>query len=98
MNNTTDTNEQLASSALFGDWLPIETAPANQDVLLFCPNRHFTNPARIELGKASHGCHDKHGNEVRGTWSLHAWATHWMPLPDLPPNAEVCHGANNQES
>lgn len=57
-------------------WQPIETAPADADVLLFCPRRHETNPARIELRQA---------RNTRGG-SHHAWATHWMPLP-TPPGA-----------
>lgn len=56
-----------------GDWLPIDSAPIGDDLLLYCPHRHQTNPERIEVGYAANG---------RG--SYHAWATHWMPLP-LPP-------------
>lgn len=59
-------------------WLPIETAPSDTTVLLFCPTRHFTNVQRVEVGvaHASNGSH-------------HAWATHWMPLPDGPPHEEI---------
>ena len=57
-------------------WQPIETAPVGKDVLLYCPERGLTNEERIELGWADSG---------RG--SHHAWATHWMPLPEPPSTA-----------
>lgn len=55
-------------------WRPIETAPADTDVLLYCPDRHYTNPERVELGQAK--------NTKGG--SAHSWATHWMPVPSAP--------------
>ncbi len=60
------------------DWKPIDTAPVDVSVLLFCPERHFTNPQRIEVGVA----HTSNGTH-------HAWATHWAPLPDGPSQEEV---------
>ena len=48
---------------------PIDTAPEGENVLLYCPERHFTNPERWELGIAY------------GNGSAHAWATGWLPLP-----------------
>lgn len=75
-------------------WQPIETAPSNVDVLLFCPDRGCdSNRARIELGCASHGWR----NEAANNMSYHAWATHWMPLPAQPgaqtddPNIAALH-------
>lgn len=65
-------------------WQPIETAPVGKDVLLYCPARGLTNEERIELGWADSG---------RG--SHHAWATHWMPLPDGPSAA--AHRAGERE-
>jgi hypothetical protein len=63
------------------EWQPIETAPSNIEVLLFCPDRGCaSNRARIELGFASHGWVSKFTNNM----SYHAWATHWMPLPPFP--------------
>lgn len=62
-------------------WQPIETAPRNVAVLLFCPDRGCeSNPARIELDYASSGW----ANEVCNNVSFHSWATHWMPLPEPP--------------
>lgn len=54
-------------------WRPIETAPIDEDVLLYCPERGVANRERIELGTA----HTSRG-------SHHSWATHWMPLPKPP--------------
>ncbi len=61
-------------------WQPIETAPHGVDVLLYCPERGITNHERIELGTASSGWR----TDRASTMSWHSWATHWMPLPDLP--------------
>jgi len=60
------------------DWQSIETAPVDCEVLLFCPERHFSNKRRIEVGAArtSAGSH-------------HAWATHWMPMPDGPTDEQI---------
>jgi len=59
-------------------WQPIETAPPDRDVLLYCPTLAPTNLERIELGFAVN---------TRGG-SSHAWATHWMPLPSPPQTKE----------
>lgn len=60
------------------DWQPIDTAPIDVDVLLFCPWRHETNLRRFEVGCA----HTSNGTH-------HAWATHWAPLPDGPSDEDV---------
>jgi hypothetical protein len=66
-------------------WQPIDTAPHNEQVLLYCPDLGVeTNRARIELGYASRG----YRNAVRSTMSYHSWATHWMPLP-VPPISQT---------
>lgn len=59
-------------------WNPIETAPADEPLLLFCPQRDVSNLQRIEVGAArtSSGSH-------------HAWATHWAPLPAAPDPIEI---------
>lgn len=55
-------------------WRPIESAPADVPLLLYCPQRHKTNPERVEATVYKN---------TRGG-SCHAWATHWMPLPAAP--------------
>lgn len=62
------------------EWKPISTAPHNEQVLLYCPERGVTNHERIELDYASHGRRVGSTSSV----SAHSWATHWQPLP-LPP-------------
>lgn len=61
-------------------WQPIETAPENVLVLLYCPERGVANQERIEVGYASHGS----TNAISSNMSYHAWATHWTSLPEPP--------------
>ena len=74
-----------ADPAPVGDeWQPIETAPHETPVLLYCPDRGCpSNRERIELGCYSTGERVGHTS----TMSYHSWATHWMPLPP-PPSGE----------
>ena len=55
-------------------WQTIETAPADVPLLLYCPDRGPANEERFE-------CRE-YRNTRGGT--QHAWATHWMPLPEAP--------------
>lgn len=73
-------------------WRPIAEAPHGVEVLLYCPDRGIANKARVELGYASHGSRDGAASSV----SYHAWATHWMPLPDAP--AEPASAESGPES
>lgn len=59
-------------------WKPIDTAPVDIQVLLFCPSRDVTNRERIEVAAA----HTSGG-------SHHAWATHWAYLPNGPDQSEI---------
>lgn len=66
-------------------WRPIETAPHNKEVLLYCPDLGCpTNKERIELGYASHGWKNERVSNI----SRHSWATHWQPLPQ-PPQGDL---------
>lgn len=51
-----------------------DIAPRDVDLLLYCPNIHVSNPERVEVGL--------YKSIKSGT--MHAWATHFMPLPDAP--------------
>lgn len=61
-------------------WQGIDTAPADKELLLYCPQRHESNPERIEVGFAS-----------TSSGSHHAWATHWAYLPNGPDPDEIAH-------
>lgn len=84
------------------DWLGIESAPKDREVLLFIPRGVHS---RIEVGKWDD---DRFAKKPRPyfQWS-HLWGvveqrkcppTHWMPLPPMPnevahPRREVEGGA-----
>lgn len=69
------------------EWQPIETAPSDTPLLLFCPNRHFANPERIEV--AVYACSRAGTN--------HAWATHWAPIPPGPDPDEIARILRDEE-
>jgi hypothetical protein len=69
---------RAAGWAVVPGWQPIETAPKDTALLLFCPDIGIANQERIELDQAV----STFGRE-RG-WSRHAWAAAWMPLPAAP--------------
>ena len=75
-----ETIRQLEDTVEGQGWQPIETAPVNEDVLLYSPHLCASNKERIELGHAA-------SRWGAGRMSKHAWATHWMPLPKLPDEA-----------
>lgn len=62
------------------EWLPVETAPHGEDVLLYCPAYGFASPACVEVGPYSSGWR----RDGYSTMSYHARATHWRPLPPPP--------------
>jgi hypothetical protein len=80
----------LHAACSAADWQPIETAPENTTLMLYCPYRHESNYERFEVGIASGGRYYEDGTRAQGTWSHHAWATHWAKLPS-PPNDKVSH-------
>jgi len=55
-------------------WRTIDSAPADCDILLYCPALCASNEERIEVGY--------YKNTKGGT--MHSWATHWQPLPAPP--------------
>jgi hypothetical protein len=76
MSNTTDDNEQLASSALFGDWLPIETAPKDGTEVMGWSKRHGFHIGTVTPYKKPE-MPKRHGGWFQ--------PSHWTPLPS-PPN------------
>ncbi len=79
-------------------WQPIETAPRDgTDVLvLLHPEIAERTGYKVEI------CHYEKRPLLGETWTAQndgfstevAGATHWMPLPPLPDNAELCGGTS----
>jgi hypothetical protein len=61
------------------EWQPIETAPHGVDVLLFTP----AIPGTISRDQPVYEVRP-HSFGRPGSRSCHAFATHWMPLPESP--------------
>lgn len=74
-----EARSEAVPAAKFGEWQPIETAPHETDVVLFTPATKYAR-AMMEVAFASGGW-SRNGISTR--WQ-HAWATHWMPLPEPP--------------
>jgi hypothetical protein len=73
------------------EWQPIETAPKNRDVLLFCPRRGIVcgewNTDRYAKNPRPYWSNDR--ERMFGTRETRDdQPTHWQPLP-LPPNIEI---------
>jgi hypothetical protein len=65
-------------------WQPIETAPHETAVLLYCPPS-YPSAVCMEVAYASSGREwPAPGGGRYSTKSWHPYATHWMPLPDVP--------------
>ena len=73
--------EDTAGAQMVPNWLPIETAPLDEDILLAWFETWPAPAWKIESGWAGrkNSCL---GNASNG-W-LHGYATHWMPLPAPP--------------
>lgn len=86
--NTTRDNEQLASSALFGTWLPIKEAPRDGTEILGWSKRHGVHVGPLVDYK-------KPEMQLRlGGWFQ---PSHWMPIPSLP-NAQGQTTPNGPEA
>jgi len=78
-----DVLAEIDAEIAAGGWRPIESAPHEVDVLLYCPPAG-QSPACMEAGPASTGWR----NEVASNMSFHGRATHWQPLPAPPKGDE----------
>lgn len=70
-------------------WRPIETAPDDQEVLLGWTE--WDGAWKAEVGMASWGWRTDRVSNV----SRHGRATHWMPLPAPPADAQRTKGDGN---
>ncbi|OZI21756.1 hypothetical protein CAL18_12595 [Bordetella genomosp. 7] len=76
-------NEALRAELQARQWMPIETAPHDQEVLLGWYERD--GAWKAEVGMASWGWRTTRVNNI----SLHGRATHWQTLPPAPPQGET---------
>ena len=77
------------------EWQPIETAPKNADILLYCPRRGVVcgrwSDERYATKPKPYWTHDRERLfGVRET--REDQPTHWMPLPEAP-NVELTGAA-----
>lgn len=80
--STTESSEKVTVPA---EWRPIESAPHEELVLLFC---RTGDDCWQEVGQASHGRRVRMPDGcVYSSISYHGYATHWMPLPLAPDSS-----------
>jgi hypothetical protein len=72
-------------------WLPIQTAPNGQRVLLFCPHDGIFQGERRDATEhwlvywnAHFSAFDRYEDDI-----INSTATHWMPLPEPPKGADA---------
>ena len=68
-------------------WQPIETAPKDKDVLLYCPMRGAVrgrwNDCKYATNPKPYWTHDR--ERLHGVINTrNDQPTHWMPLPERP--------------
>lgn len=68
------------------EWQPIETAPDDREILLFCGGKVTTGSWDLDIYRKNP---KPHWRTIRGTvygklWEKDNQPTHWMPLPDPP--------------
>ena len=68
-------------------WQPIETAPKDKDILLFCPRlgvvRGCWNDCKYHKNSKPYWTNDR--ADIFGVrYTKSDQPTHWMPLPDAP--------------
>lgn len=76
-------NDALRAELQARQWMPIETAPHDQEVLLGWAD--WDGVWITEVGMASWGWRTARVNNI----SLHGRATHWQTLPPAPPQGET---------
>ena len=79
--------ERLSSSEVTEEWLPIESAPLETRIMLWCPEVQRKNEGqRFNFGSVvelSGGERKVYGDGMNGDWLF----THWRPLPEPPRSA-----------
>lgn len=87
---STATNPPVASDALFGVWMPIETAPKDgRHILLYRPDIQFVG----YYGGPNSGWRIN-APDLPAVWPL---PTHWMPEPP-PPNPQISRDGGTEQT
>lgn len=68
------------------EWQPIETAPKDQDVLLFDGEKQFVGRMTLKVG---HQFAPVEKFENWHVWEYWPKPTYWMPLPSTPKPRSV---------
>ena len=71
---------------MMDEWQPIETAPFEERVFVWCADIRHGKPLGIVFGRVvdfTNGERRVYGDGMNGDWTF----THWMPLPDGPKAA-----------
>jgi hypothetical protein len=70
------------------EWQPIETAPIEQRILLFCPRDPIDgDPVFVGIYDTTNVRDGNHWHNDEGYYLEHP-PTHWMPLPNPPYSEE----------
>ena len=77
-----DENDALRAELQARQWMPIETCPRDQEVLLGW--YEWDGAWKTEVGAASWGWRTDRVSNI----SKHGRATHWQTLPPAPPQGE----------
>ena len=64
------------------DWQPIETAPKDERILLWCADHNMRTKEPIGVCMGRNWGDYPMGEGMSGDWTF----THWMPLPEPPEN------------
>ena len=82
------------------EWQPIKTAPKDGQMIIahnaiiggtYVVGWHKGN-LPLDLEDVPHWSDCPNQNAADALWFNHLYFTHWMPLPPLPSNAELCGG------
>ena len=76
---TTPSAEQVGSTALFGTWLPIETAPKERKAIMV-----FRSDTLCTYGAAWDDITNEWRHFGGSSYPIGGEISHWMPLPSEP--------------
>ena len=68
-------------------WQPIESAPKDRMVLVYCPWVHQVCPGTLFSGRSRTKAGWKITFSITAEYRIVGEPTHWMPLPEPPVSA-----------